>query len=62
MKDFKGILILLSLCAGLLAIPFGSVAQEAPQLVLPIGHKYRVNSVVFSHDGRDVHYGSRDGT
>ena len=50
------------LCLLLLIISVESAAQDAPQLVLPIGHTQAVMSVAFSPDGRYVISGSRDRT
>ena len=50
MGDFKAIFTLLGLYTCLLVVPFGSFAQDVPQLVLPIGHTDWVTSVAFSPD------------
>ena len=43
-------------------VPYQSIAQDTPQLVLPIGHTAFVSSVAFSPDGRYALSGSGDST
>jgi len=61
-KAFRDIFIIFVLCGGMTLPSLPSAAEDAPQLVLPIGHTSYVFSVAFSPDGKYALSGSEDKT